>query len=119
MAYNNITCEILAELLKAQNAGQVMDILTRFGQECSAEDAEQIWQEIEHHKVDYKEEISFEELEAVSGGWDRDPKTEGCAATVEVGSWCGSNDLCLLWDVTYKHSSSGSKIKRIRRELPS
>ncbi len=102
MAYNNITCEILAELLKAQNAGQVLDILTRNGQECSAEDAEQIWKEIEHRKVDYKEEISLDEFEAVSGGADRDYKTQGCAATVEVhNSWCGSNDFCMIWDVTY------------------
>ncbi len=102
MAYNNITCEILAELLKAENAGQVMDILTRNGQECSTEDAEHIWKEIEHHKVDYKEGISLDELEAVSGGWDRDYKTDGCAATVEgYTSWCGSNDRCDIWDVTY------------------
>ena len=26
---------------------------------------------------------------------------EKCAATVETGSWCGSNDFCETWDVVY------------------
>ncbi len=93
MAYNNITSEIKAELLKAQNPAQVMDILTRSGQECSTEDAEQIWQEIEHHKVDYREEISLDELEAVSGGEDRDFMARRCGTTV------GRNDMCLMGDL--------------------
>ncbi len=98
----NITSEILAELIKAQNAGQVMDILARNGQECSTEDAEHIWKEIEYHKVDFKQDLSLDELEAVSGGADRNRPTDGCAATVEPNtSWCGSNDMCVIWDVTY------------------
>ena len=46
-------------------------------------------------------ELSLDELEAVSGGADRNWVTEGCAATVEYGSWCGSNDKCMVLDVTY------------------
>ena len=46
-------------------------------------------------------ELSAEELEAVAGGADRDWLTDGCAATVEPGSWCGSNDWGFIWSVTY------------------
>ena len=46
-------------------------------------------------------QLSVDELEAVSGGADRNWVTEGCAATVEYGSWCGSNDRCVVRDVTY------------------
>ncbi len=95
MTYNSITPEIQVELLKAQDAAQVMDILNRSGQECSAEEAEQIWQEIDHHKVDYKEEVSLDELEAVSGGEERTCGKRSCATTV------GRNDSCLMGDVPF------------------
>ena len=42
-------------------------------------------------------------MESVSGGADRDWLTDGCAATVEPNSWCGSDDACWIWDVTYDH----------------
>lgn len=48
--------------------------------------------------------LSLDELEAVSGGADRDWPKDGCAATVEYDSWCGSNDYCNRWDVTYRHA---------------
>ena len=63
--------------------------------------AGQIWNEISSHRKD--KELSLDELEAVSGGADRDWLTSGCAATVEPGSWCDSNDMCHVWDVTYDH----------------
>ena len=45
----------------------------------------------------------MDELEAVGGGMeDRDFVEEGCAATVEPHSWCGSNDWCFLFSVVYK-----------------
>ena len=37
-------------------------------------------------------ELSLDELETVSGGEDRNWLKEGCAATVEAGSWCGRVD---------------------------
>ena len=49
------------------------------------------------------QEISDEELDAVSGGAKRDWLTDGCAATVEPGSWCWSDDSCFVFDVTYIH----------------
>ena len=63
--------------------------------------AEQIWQELERHQSTKSERLDLEELEAVSGGADRDWTKDGCAATCESGSWCGSNDYCNIWDVTY------------------
>ena len=52
-------------------------------------------------------ELSLDELEAVSGGADRNWVTDGCAATVEYGSWCDSNDKCIVWDVTYEFQPTG------------
>jgi hypothetical protein len=57
----------------------------------------------EKKKVEKNEELSLDELEAVSGGADRDWLTDGCAATVEPGSWCRSDDSCYEWDVEYLH----------------
>ena len=94
--------ELKKELIKAQSAEQVTEIIKAGGQEISAEDAEHLYQEIVHHNQDA--ELSADELEAVAGGFDRDWLTDGCAATVEAGhGFCGSNDYCLWFDVTYEH----------------
>ena len=94
--------ELKKELIKAQSAEQVTEIVKADGQEISTEDAEQLWQEIAKHNQDA--ELSADELEVVSGGADRDWLTDGCAATVEVDhGFCGSNDYCNWWDVTYDH----------------
>ena len=53
------------------------------------------------------QEISDEELDAVSGGADRDWLKDGCSATVEPGSWCWSDDFCYTWDTTYDHDPCG------------
>ena len=53
--------------------------------------------------------LSADELEAVSGGADRDWLTDGCAATVEPGSWCGTNDKCVKIYVTYDHAPEKDK----------
>ena len=65
-------------------------------------DAEEIWQEVERHGSARSEKLDLNELDAVSGG-ARDWRKEGCAATCEPGSWCGSNDFCHLFDVTYDY----------------
>ena len=94
--------ELKKELIKAHSAEQVAEIVKADGQEISTEDAEQLWQEIAKHNQDA--ELSADELEVVSGGADRDWSTDGCAATVEGGhGFCGSNDYCLWFDVTYDH----------------
>ena len=48
-------------------------------------------------------ELSADELEAINGGTDRDYLVSGCAATVEVGSTCASNDACAACEVSYEN----------------
>ena len=64
-------------------------------------DAKKVWQEIQNHRSSKAEKLDLNELDAVSGGADRDWVKDGCAATCEENSWCGSNDWCNYWDVTY------------------
>lgn len=90
-----------SRLLGAENAEQAADILKEAGQTVTAEDIAHLWDEISSYRKD--KELSLDELEAVSGGADRDWLTDGCAATVEPKSWCDSNDSCIWWDVTYDH----------------
>ena len=89
--------ELRAKLLEAENLEEVKDII-RDNPELNAE---RLWQEIEKHKSAKSEKLDLNELDAVSGGADRDWKKQGCAATCEESSWCGSNDWCYCWDVTY------------------
>ena len=96
--------ELKMELIKAESVEQVAEIVKADGQEITAEDAEHLWQEIAQHNKDGT--LSVDELEAVSGGADRDWLINGCAATVEAGSSCSSNDKCVWWDVTYEHAPS-------------
>ena len=59
-----------------------------------------------------RQELSPDEMEAASGGEERDWLTDGCAATVEPGSWCGSNDKCHRWDVIYEHMPTSRSCRR-------
>ena len=95
----SMTKELKAKLFRAQSAEEIAALLAAAGEDASA--ADQIWREISSHRAD--QELSLDELEAVSGGSDRDWITDGCAATVEPDSYCGSSDSCLCWDVTYEH----------------
>ena len=67
-------------------------------------------EEYSNFKID-NQELNLSDLETVSGGswynpydWggeDRDYLTQWCAATVEKGSVCSSNDACTVWSVRY------------------
>ena len=57
-------------------------------------------------------DLSGDELEAVSGGADRDWTKDGCAATVEPGSWCRSNDKCSWFSVTYDNAPENEKCSK-------
>ena len=78
----------------------------RINHESKAEEAAQLFEKAQAGKTG--RELSLDELEAVSGGADRNWVTEGCAGTVEYGSWCGSNDKCIVWDVTYDFQPTGN-----------
>ena len=85
------------KLNDAKNLDEVKAILA----DSPELDAERVWKEIENHRSNKAERLDLDELDAVSGGADRDWKKDGCAATCEWDSWCGSNDRCYCWDVTY------------------
>ena len=96
--------EVKNELHEAKSLEEVKNILgvAEDDDQNLIKVAEQVWKEIEdHHKEDDKE-LDVDELEAVSGGADRNWATEGCAATCEERSWCMSNDRCLIAQVTYE-----------------
>ena len=85
------------KLNEAQSLDEVSDLLS----DCPDLDPERVWREVEEHRSNRSEKLDIEELDAVSGGADRDWQKEGCAATCEPASWCWSNDQCLVFDVTY------------------
>ena len=94
--FNN---ELRKKLSGAKSLDEVKEILS----DHKNVDAEQVWKEIENHRSNKNKKLDLNELEAVSGGFDRDWLSDGCAATCERSSWCGSNDWCQIWDVTYDH----------------
>ena len=106
-----IAKELKEKLLKAGNAEEVSALL---GEGTTEDQAARMWQEIQAHRQTL-EEVDDGELEAVSGGNiftrpfdppDRDYEKDGCAASVEYGSWCGSDDACTIYDVTYANKEN-------------
>ena len=94
--------ELKKKAMEAAGAEEIMEIMKAAGEEITAEEAAQLFEKVQARKTE--RELSLDELEAVSGGADRDWLEVGCAATVEPGSWCGSNDWCAIVDVTYVNS---------------
>ena len=90
----NITNELKAKLLAAKSAEEVTELLKTDGQEITPEDAARLWEEISRRRNQDGSELSPDELEAVSGGSDRDWLSDGCAATVDPDSLCWSDDYC-------------------------
>lgn len=96
-----ITNELKEKILAAECAEEIAALVKADGQEITAEESDLLWKEMTGRRGQDGKELSLDELEAVSGGADRNWVTEGCAGTVEYGSWCGSNDKCMVLDVTY------------------
>ena len=97
----NISNELKAKLLAAKSVEEVTELVKADGQEITEEEAAHLWEEITRKRAQDGKELSLDELEAVSGGWDRDWAKDGCAATVEPGSVCWSDDACTFSDVIY------------------
>ena len=97
--------ELKKMTLAAASAEEIVEIVKAAGEEITAEEAEHIFKKAQEKKAD--KEFSPDELDAVSGGADRDWAVDDCAATVERGSWCGSNDKCIHFEVTYEHLPCG------------
>ena len=101
---SSITNELKTKLLAAQSGGEAAAILKAAGQEITPEDAARLMGEIEKRYEPEGRELSLDELEAVSGGSEeRDWALFGCDSTVEINSWCGSHDACIVWSVEYIH----------------
>ena len=89
--------------MAAGSPEEIERILNDAGEKITAEEAQQLFEKAKSRAAD--KEVSLDELEAVGGGMeDRDFLEEGCAATVEPHSWCGSNDWCFLFSVVYTHN---------------
>ena len=91
--------ELERRLMNAESLEDVEALLS----DRSDIDPKRAWEEVENHRSGSAEKLDLQELDAVSGGADRDWVKDGCAATCEVGSWCWSNDQCQIWDVTYSN----------------
>ena len=92
-----LDAELKEKLIHSGSLEEVRELLK--GE--SGLDAEKAWEEVRRHHSDETAKLDLEELASVSGGADRNWVKDGCAATCEAGSWCGSNDYCMIWDVTY------------------
>ena len=97
------TKEQISSLLKAKSLEELASML-----EDGAK-AERLWAELTRRREANSRDLSLDELEAVSGGAKRDWVRDGCCATVKPGSWCGSNDSCSWFDVTYDRPPTSSK----------
>ena len=103
-----ITKELKEKLLNANSEEEVKAML---GDQATEKDAARAWREINARlAAPNLEEVEDDELEAVSGGRSRDFLTEGCAASVEHGSFCLVNDSCVFVEVRYKHESEACVI---------
>lgn len=90
----NISNELKTKLIEAKSAEEVAEVLQAAGQVAAAEEAAHLWERIRRDRKLSSKELSPDELAAFSAGEDRDWLRDGCAATVEDGSWCSSNDAC-------------------------
>lgn len=98
----HFTEELTKKLLLAEDAEAVAAVIKAGGQDISAEDAAQLFDQISERKTSDGKELSLDELNTVSGGADRDFFREGCSATVEYGSDCWfSADYCSMVSTTY------------------
>ena len=91
--------KIKREALGAAGAEELAGLLRDAGAEDPEKEAERLFGKARAQKAD--RELSPDELEAVAGGYDRNWLTDGCAATVEINSWCWTDDSCIRLDVTY------------------
>lgn len=94
----------------AQSADDTKRILAENGIEIGSEEAERLYGRISSKLAEGAEELSDDELMAVSGG--RDYGKDGCAATVEPDSDCWGEDGGCEWiHYSYSHPPISLKCK--------
>ena len=99
--------ELETKIMKAKDTEEVKAVLSESGEKISDSDAGKLFDMAKNSGIDLNAELSEDELEAVSGG--RDWVTEGCAATVEEGSDCWSEDGgCWKLDNSYTNLPKGT-----------
>ena len=83
--------ELRRKLIRAKDIEEVRAIL---GPETTQEEIDQVWREIEAHRpTNILEEVDDDELEAVSGGADRDWEEQDCSSTTKE-EFCWMDDWC-------------------------
>ncbi len=84
------------------------------GQELSKEDLAEVaggkW-DFDHDECtnNHERQMHLRKEYAGPGAWRYEPFFPNCAATVEDGSWCWSNDACLSEAVSYVGMNSCTK----------
>jgi len=68
----DMTNELKIKLLAAQSEEEVTELLKANGREITAEEAEKLWEEIEHIREAEGRKLSKDELDAVSAGFGFD-----------------------------------------------
>ena len=105
--------DLVQQLMNAETAEEIQQILIQNGYEISDERSEFI-KEVVKASSEYKS-LSMDELSSVSGGatTNRDYATAGCAATVEPDSHCwGTDGGCFAVNVDYDHYPLGCACPR-------
>ena len=97
--------DLAKKILDMKSAEEAAAFLKENGRDVTEGEAQKLLDEL-HEKT---KELSIDELDAVTGGADRDYIKNGCAATVEAGSSCWSNDACSLISVTYDNMPTEHK----------
>ena len=114
---NNKAAEFLNKVLsdeelKAQLAdkspAQAAELAAELGYEVTEEELIAAEKELRKQNSPEVVELDLDDMDKAAGG-SRDWATQGCAATVEEGSWCWGNDFCVLASVTYTHAPAAVK----------
>ena len=87
---------------------QAVELAAELGYEVTEEELIAAEKELRKQKSPEVVELDLEDMDKAAGG-SRDWATQGCAATVEEGSWCWGNDFCFLTNVTYIHRPTSIK----------
>lgn len=99
-----INRELAQKLMNVKSAKEAAVLLKENGHDIGEEKARRLFEKIQ------QEELSLDELEAVSGGSKRDYIKSGCAVTVEANSDCYfSNDACTWLTVSYDNMPTTNK----------
>ena len=94
--------ELKAKLIGTKSLEELKACFAKAGIDIGPEDLEEAWSEISRHREDEHHELDEKEMEAVSGGVERNWASQGCAASCEKGSHCFANDKCEIWQVIYE-----------------